>query len=140
MQTNFLTSATAAAISAMLGVSTLGAAQTAPPIGGRYTDAIAIPVDDPTTKNISGALFKPPGAGPFPAFVYMSGCVGLNYPPETALERTVIDHLLAKGVATTRTPHAMNKWASAQNLEILTTRPTANSGILPEAGTMRWQG
>jgi dienelactone hydrolase len=93
-------SATAIAVSATLGVSTLAAAQTASPIGGGYTNAIAIPVDDPTTKNISGALFRPPGAGPFPAVVYMSGCVGLNYPPETALEKTVIDHLLAKGVAT----------------------------------------
>ena len=90
----------AVAVSAMLGVSTLAAAQTAPPIGGGYTNAIAIPVDDPTTKNISGALFKPPGAGPFPAVVYMSGCIGLNYPPEMALEKIVIDHLLAKGVAT----------------------------------------
>jgi hypothetical protein len=59
MQSNFLTSATAVAVSAMLGVSTLAAAQAAPPIGGGYTNAIAIPVDDPTTKNISGALFKP---------------------------------------------------------------------------------
>ena len=30
----------------------------------------------------------------------MSGCAGLSIPPEIALERTVIDHLLAKGVAT----------------------------------------
>ena len=97
MQSNFLASVTAVAISATLGVSTLAGAQTAPPIGGGYTNAIAIPVDDPTTKNISGALFKPPGAGPFPAVVYMSGCIGLNYPPEMALERAVIDHLLAKG-------------------------------------------
>jgi dienelactone hydrolase len=97
---NFLTSVTAVAVSAMLGVSTLAVAQTAPPIGGEYTNAIAIPVDDPTTKYISGALFKPSGAGPFPAVVYMSGCIGLSYPPEMELERAVIDHLLAKGVAT----------------------------------------
>ena len=63
MQSNFLASATAAAISAMLGVSTLAAAQTAPPIGGGYTDAIAIPVDDPTTKNISGGLCHGNGSG-----------------------------------------------------------------------------
>ena len=100
MRGNFLTPVTAVAVSAMLGVSTLAVAQTAPPIGGGYTDAIAIPVDDPMTKNISGALFKPSGAGPFPAVVYMSGCIGLSYPPEIALERIVIDHLLAKGVAT----------------------------------------
>ncbi len=30
----------------------------------------------------------------------MSGCGGLNDPPEMALERIVVDHLLAKGVAT----------------------------------------
>jgi dienelactone hydrolase len=100
MQGNFLTSVTAVAISATLGVSTLAAAQTAPPIGGGYANAIAIPVDDPTTKSISGELFKPAGAGPFPAVVYMSGCAGLNSPPEMLLERTVIDHLLARGVAT----------------------------------------
>jgi dienelactone hydrolase len=99
MQVNFFASVTAVAVSATLGVSTLAAAEPALPIGGGYTDAIAIPVDDPTTKNISGALFKPAGAGPFPAVVYMSGCIGLNYQPEMALERTVIDHLLGKGVA-----------------------------------------
>ena len=60
MQSNLLASVTAVAVSAMLGVSTLAAAQTAPPIGGGYTNAIAIAVDDPTTKNISGALFKRP--------------------------------------------------------------------------------
>jgi len=100
MQVDSFTWLALAAVSAMLGVSTLAVAQTAPPIGGEYTNAIAIPVDDPMTKNISGALFKPPGAGPFPAVVYMSGCIGLSYPPEMALERIVIDHLLAKGVAT----------------------------------------
>ncbi len=62
-----------AEFSAALLVSPLAAAQTTPPIGGGYTNAIPIPVDDPTIENISGALFKPPGAGPFPAVVYMSG-------------------------------------------------------------------
>jgi dienelactone hydrolase len=103
MKRNFSTSVAAMALTlgAILVLPTSGAAQTAPPIGGGYTNAIAIPVDDPNTKNIAGALFKPAGAGPFPAVVYMSGCAGLNNnPPEMALERTVIDHLLAKGVAT----------------------------------------
>jgi len=75
---NFLTSITAVAICATLGVSTLAAAQTAPPMGGGYTDVISIPVDDPTTKAIAGALFKPTGTGPFPAVVYMSGCNGVT--------------------------------------------------------------
>ena len=87
MRSNFLVSATAVAVSAMLGISTLAAAQTAPPIGGGYANAIAIPVDDPTTKNISGALFKPPGAGPFPAVVYMSGCIGLELPSRDGAEK-----------------------------------------------------
>ena len=100
MQSNFFTSVTAVAVSATLGVSTLAAAQTAPPIGGGYTNAIPIPVDDETTKNIAAVLFKPTGAGPFPAVVYMSGCDELNIPPEISLERATIDHYLARGVAT----------------------------------------
>ena len=75
-------------------------AQTAPPIGGGYKDVISIPVDDPTTKAIAGAMFKPAGAGPFPGVVFMTGCGGLNDTVETAMEKAVIDHLLAKGVAT----------------------------------------
>src|SRR5271157_2040542 len=100
MKRNFLTSVTSVAVGATLGLSTLAAAQTAPPIGGGYTNAIPIPVDDPTTKNIAGALFKPAGAGPFPAVVYMSGCAGLGPPPEVQQEKVVIEHLLSKGVAT----------------------------------------
>jgi dienelactone hydrolase len=100
MQSHILASVTAVAINATVGGSTLADAQTAPPIGGGYTNAIPIPVDDPTTKNISGALFKPDGAGPFPAVVYMSGCAGLNIPPEASLERATINHYLTRGVAT----------------------------------------
>jgi dienelactone hydrolase len=103
MKRNFSTSIAAMALTlgAIVVFPVSGTSQTAPPIGGGFTNAIAIPVDDPNTKNIAGALFKPAGAGPFPAIVYMSGCAGLNNnPPEMALERTVIDHLLAKGVAT----------------------------------------
>ena len=47
MHGNFLTSVTAVAVSATLGISTLAAAQTAPPMGGGYTNVIPIPVDDP---------------------------------------------------------------------------------------------
>jgi dienelactone hydrolase len=73
--------------------------QTPPPIGGGYTNAIDIPVNDPATKAISGALFKPTGAGPFPAVVYMVGCGGIDPPPLRAQEKTAIDHLLGKGMA-----------------------------------------
>ena len=102
MKRNFSTSVAAMALmlGAMVLLPTVAATKTATPIGGGYTNAIPIPVDDPATKAIAGALFKPAGAGPFPAIVYMSGCYGLNSPSELALERSVIDHLLAKGVAT----------------------------------------
>src|SRR6516162_87048 len=101
MKRNFSTSVAAMALTlgAMVFLPAIGASQTPPPIGFGYTNVIPIPVDDPTTKNIAGALFKPAGPGPFPAIVYMSGCSGLDNPPEMALEETVVDHLLAKGVA-----------------------------------------
>jgi dienelactone hydrolase len=93
----FLASLTAVAISATLGVSTLAWAQTAPPMGGGYTNAIPIPVDDPTTKAIAGALFKPTGAGPFPAVIMIGGCNGVLPSQRT---KGLIDSLLSKGVAT----------------------------------------
>ena len=71
-----------------------------PPMAGGYTDFISIPVDDPNVKAIAGALFKPPGTGPFPAIVYMSGCGGLPAGAEQTQEKSVIDHMTAKGVAT----------------------------------------
>jgi dienelactone hydrolase len=92
--------ATALTVGATSGLPSLAAAQTVPPMSGGYTNVISIPVDDPTTKAIAGALFKPAGTGPFPGVVYMSGCSGPTYPGEIALERTVVDHLLAKGIAT----------------------------------------
>jgi len=73
--------------------------QTRPPIGGGYTNVTAIPVNDPAIKSISGALFKPAGAGPFSAVVYMSGCGGIDSPPPRAQQKATIDHMLAKGVA-----------------------------------------
>jgi dienelactone hydrolase len=73
--------------------------QTPPPIGGGYTNVTAIPVNDPAIKAIGGALFKPAGAGPFPAVVYMSGCGGIDGPSMRAQQKNTIDHLLAKGVA-----------------------------------------
>jgi hypothetical protein len=85
---------------AVVVLPSLAAGQEPPPMGFGYTDVIPIPLDDPTTKAIAGALFKPPGAGPFPAVAYMVNCGGLHHSGERALEKSVIDHLLAKGVAT----------------------------------------
>jgi dienelactone hydrolase len=71
-----------------------------PPMGGGYTNVIAIPVDDPQVKAIAGALFKPEGAGLFPIVIYMSGCAGIDIPPERTMQKALIDHLLSEGIAT----------------------------------------
>jgi len=101
MERKFLVPIAAVAIAAgaMAALPSLSAAQ-APPMGGGYTNVIPIPVNDPSVKAIAGALFKPAGAGPFPAVIYMSSCAGLNAPPEGPQEKAVIDHLLSKGIAT----------------------------------------
>jgi dienelactone hydrolase len=70
-----------------------------PPIGGGYTEVIAIAVNDPAVKAIGAALFKPAGAGAFPAVVYMPGCGGIDSPVNRELQKTLTDHLLAKGIA-----------------------------------------
>jgi dienelactone hydrolase len=83
----------------MVAVPSVSMGQSPPPIGGGYTDVTAIPVNDPAIKAIGGALFKPRGAGPFPAVVYMTGCGGIDGPLPRAVQKTTTDHLLAKGVA-----------------------------------------
>lgn len=82
---------------AVIALSSMAAA--APPISGGYTNVIAIPVNDPSVKEIAGALFKPQGPGPFPAIVYMPPCGGPGFPPELQQEKRVIDRTLSKGVA-----------------------------------------
>ena len=95
-----LRAATACAVGVYLSAPFAYAGGPTPPMSGGYTDVIAIPVSDPAVVSIAGALFKPSGAGPFPAVIYMSGCAGLGPRGERALQKTVIAHLLAKGVAT----------------------------------------
>jgi len=94
----------AVTVCAVGAYASLAVAQTTadqvPSMAGGYTKVIAIPVNDPAVKSIAGALFKPVGAGPFPAVVYSSGCAGLNPPVDMALQKKVIEHLLSKGVAT----------------------------------------
>jgi hypothetical protein len=63
----------ALALGAVIVLPSFASGQTASPIGGGYKDVVPIPVDDPTTKTIAGALFKPAGKGPFPVVVYMIG-------------------------------------------------------------------
>ena len=75
-------------------------AGTLPPMGGGFTDVVTIPVDDPATKAIAGALIKPAGAGPFPTVVYLPGCGNNDWPAPHAMAIATIEHLKSKGVAT----------------------------------------
>jgi dienelactone hydrolase len=68
-------------------------------MGGGYTNVIPIPVNEPKTKAISGALFKPEGVGPFPAVIAMPSCGGIDIPIARAFQKTLVDHLLSKGLA-----------------------------------------
>ena len=68
-------------------------------MGGGYTNVIPIPVVDPVTKAIAGALFKPAGAGPFAAVVYMPGCDGVGTPWGMALQKGLADRYTTKGIA-----------------------------------------
>ena len=71
-----------------------------PRMGGGYTNVIAIPVDDPDTKAIAGALFRPKGAGPFPAVIYLGFCGSFASGDERAVQKTLVERLPAKGFAT----------------------------------------
>lgn len=70
-------------------------------MGGGYANVVPIATNDRNdVEFIAGALFKPSGPGPFPTVVYMSGCAGFSVPPEKLLQQRVVDHMLARGVAT----------------------------------------
>ncbi len=60
---------------------------------------VAIPVDDPATSTIEGFLYKPAGAGPLPAVVYMFGCWDSHIPPEAAMQEVAKRHFAEKNVA-----------------------------------------
>jgi dienelactone hydrolase len=100
MKRELISASVAAIASTAMAAGPAVAAEPSPPMGGGYTDVIAIPVNDPATKAIAGALFKPAGAGPFPAVVYISGCGGIDDSPNRGQQKLVIEHLLSKGVAT----------------------------------------
>jgi dienelactone hydrolase len=117
----------------MVASQSLQAAE-APPIGGGYTNAISIPVNDPSVKEIAGALFKPQGTGPFPALVYMPPCGGPNNPAEFQQEKFVIDRMLSKGVATLivdpLTPRGENKGNCDKLLTVLADVQNKNQAVL----------
>jgi dienelactone hydrolase len=99
MKSKFLAQAAATGLAFVI-LPSLATSQEPPPIGGGYTNVIAIPVDTPRTKAISGALFKPEGAGPFPAVIVMPSCGGVAAPAALSVEKALINHLQTKGVAT----------------------------------------
>jgi len=106
----------------------------APPMGGGYTNVIPITVNDPSVKEIAGALFKPQGVGPFPAVVYMSGCSGLNVPAVHQLEKGVIDRMLSKGIAMLIvdpfTPRGEEKGICAKVIDVVTAFKDRDQAVL----------
>lgn len=60
-------------------------------MAGNYSPVERIPVDDPQTKAVTAALFMPPGAGPFPAAIVLSGCAGLG-PDVPVVKRLLADY------------------------------------------------
>lgn len=84
---------------ALMATAPLAGAQTPPPIGGGFPNAMAIPVEDPA-KAIAGALIKPQGSGPFPTVIYLPGCGSNDWPAPHAMAMKTIEHLASKGVAT----------------------------------------
>jgi dienelactone hydrolase len=105
-----------------------------PPMGGGYTNVIPIPVKDPAVKEIAGALFKPEGAGPFPAVVYMPPCGGPNFPLEFQQEKVWIERMLSKGIATfivdPLMPRGQDKGNCDKLLTVLTDVQNKNEAVL----------
>jgi dienelactone hydrolase len=100
MARNLLKSAAAVGLTAtaMFELASTSAPAQIPRTSG-YKDVIEIPVDDPKTKAIAGALFKPAGAGPFPAVIYMGTCAGPSSGEERFVQTALRDRLLSRGFA-----------------------------------------
>ena len=70
------------------------------PAGDGSVELITIPLDDdPRVKAITGALFEPEGAGPFPAVIHLTGCEGPNSASAVKLQRVFVDEDVAQGEA-----------------------------------------
>lgn len=67
-------------------------------MGGGYSHAVKIPVDAANTEFIAAAMFKPEGAGPFPAVIILSGCYGVG--PDVGIVKRINADYLPKGIAT----------------------------------------
>jgi len=88
-------------------------------MGKAYPLALVnIPVNDPKTKAIAGALFEPNGNGPFPAVVILSGCAGVD--ADAGVVRRVNADYMSKGSAAlvidSLTPRGLPEGCSSINL------------------------
>ena len=99
MKRKFLVAVVAMAFAAGAMALPSAFAGQAPIMGGGYNNVVAIPVDDPAAKAISGALFKPDGQGPFPAVIYMGTCADIDSAEERFMQMAVRERLLPKGFA-----------------------------------------
>lgn len=94
--------ATAAAVWTTVAVGSVPPSSVAPPLpaGDGSVEVITIPLDDdPRVKAITGALFEPEGAGPFPAVIHLTGCEGPNSTSAVTLQSVFIDEDVAQGEA-----------------------------------------
>ena len=134
MKARHITSLTSLALLGAMVVPHLLQAAELPPMGGGYTNVIPIPVKDPAVKAIAGALFKPQGAGPFPAIVYMPPCGGPNFPLEFQEEKLLIERMLSKGIATfivdPLMPRGLDKGICDRLLTVLTDVQNKNEAVL----------
>lgn len=94
--------ATAAAVWTTGAIGSVSPFSIAPslPAGDVSVELITIPLDDdPRVKAITGALFEPEGAGPFPAVIHLTGCEGPNSASAVKLQRVFVDEDVAQGEA-----------------------------------------
>ncbi len=94
--------ATAAAMWTSVAVGSVPPSSVAPPLpaGDGSVEIISVPLDDdPRVKAITGALFEPEGAGPFPAVIHLTGCDGPNSASAVKLQRVFVDEDVAQGEA-----------------------------------------
>ena len=88
-------------------------------MGSAYPKAlVTIPVDDPKTKAIAGALFAPNGPGPFPAVIVLSGCAGVD--ADAGVVRRLNADYMSKGIVTlvidSLTPRGLTEVCSSTKL------------------------
>lgn len=88
---------TAAGASAFASLSDT---QSPPPSANGSVEVVTIPLDDdPRVSAITGTLFEPLGAGPFPAVLHLPGCDGPSSASAVKLQKVFVDEDIAEGEA-----------------------------------------